>query len=251
MNAALPWLDAETGFPDPERALVSPPGLLALGGDLSPQRLRQAYHQGIFPWFSEGDPILWWSPDPRCVIAPPSFSPSRSLRRSLRQGSWRLSTDRCFEQVMRACAAPRPYADSTWISEDIIAGYCSLHTLGQAHSIEVWHDDELAGGLYGVSVGRIFCGESMFSRRNDASKIAFWALMSLGSAWRLPLIDCQLENSHLASLGAGPVSRRDYLACLRSVRDQPSPDWCHAGLHLQAAGFSLANEATATEEAPS
>lgn len=235
----LPWLDAgaDTGFPDPERALTAPPGLLALGGDLSPARLRLAYQRGIFPWFGEDDPILWWSPDPRCVIAPDRFQPSRSLRQQLRRGGWRITTDQAFAEVIRACAAPRAYADSTWISADIIAGYTALHALGEAHSVEVWHDDELAGGLYGVGVGRLFCGESMFSRRTDASKLAFWALMRLGAAWRLPLIDCQLENSHLLSLGAVMVSRRDYLGCLAAVRDLPAPDWREAADLLRAEGF--------------
>ena len=240
MNAALPWLDAETGFPDPERALVSPPGLLALGGDLSPQRLRQAYHQGIFPWFGEDDPILWWSPDPRCVIMPDQFRPSRSLRQQLRRGGWRLSVDRAFARVIRACAEPRAYADGTWISTDIISGYCGLHDQGDAHAIEVWQDNELVGGLYGVSVGRIFCGESMFSLRTDASKLAFWALMRLGTRWRLPLIDCQLENSHLVSLGAGLVSRHDYLSCLAGARDLPAPDWTQAEDLLAGEGFPVA-----------
>ncbi len=238
MNAALPWLDAETGFPDPERALANPPGLLALGGDLSPQRLQQAYRHGIFPWFSEDDPILWWSPDPRCVIAPASFQPSRSLRRTLRQGGWSFTVDRAFADVISACAEPRPYADSTWISPEIMAGYTALHELGQAHSIEVWHDDELVGGLYGISVGRMFCGESMFSRRSDASKLAFWALMSLATSWHLPLVDCQLENSHLVSLGASLISRHDYLTCLAMARDLPAPDWHTAETRLAAAGFA-------------
>lgn len=237
MTAALRWLDAETGFPDPEQALANPPGLLAIGGDLSPARLLQAYRSGIFPWFSDGDPILWWSPDPRCVIVPDDFRPSRSLRQRLRQGGWRFSVDRAFDRVIAACAEPRPYTDSTWISPDIQAGYRALHDLGHAHSIEVWRDGALVGGLYGVAVGQMFCGESMFSRCNDASKLAFWALMSLAQRWRLALIDCQLENSHLTSLGAGPVSRHDYLQLLARVRDLPSPDWLEAEAQLQHTGF--------------
>lgn len=237
MTAALPWLDADTVFPDPGQALANPPGLLAVGADLSPQRLLQAYRHGIFPWFSAGDPILWWSPDPRCVIVPDSFQPSRSLRQRLRQDGWRFSVDRAFADVIAACAAPRVYADGTWISPDIQTGYISLHALGHAHSIEVWRDDELVGGLYGVTVGRMFCGESMFSRCTDASKLAFWALMQLGRHWRLPLIDCQLENSHLLSLGAGAISRHDYLQILAQVRDQPTPDWLEAEAVLDHTGF--------------
>ncbi len=237
MTAALPWLDADSVFPDPGQALAHPPGLLAAGGDLSPQRLLQAYRNGIFPWFSPGDPILWWSPDPRCVISPEHFQPSRSLRQRLRQGRWRFSVDRVFDEVIAACAAPRAYADGTWISPDIQAGYRALHALGHAHSLEVWQDDELVGGLYGVAVGRMFCGESMFSRRTDASKLAFWALMQLGRHWRLPLIDCQLENAHLLSLGAVICPRPDYLQALQQLRDQPSPDWLEAEAVLDHTGF--------------
>lgn len=237
MTAALPWLDADTVFPDPGQALANPPGLLAVGADLSPQRLLQAYRNGIFPWFSAGDPILWWSPDPRCVIVPDSFQPSRSLRQRLRQDGWRFSVDRAFADVIAACASPRAYADGTWISPDIQTGYIALHALGHAHSIEVWRNDELVGGLYGVAVGRMFCGESMFSRCTDASKLAFWALMQLGRHWQLPLIDCQLENSHLLSLGAGAISRHDYLQLLTQVRDQPAPDWLEAEAVLDHTGF--------------
>lgn len=237
MATLLPWLEADDAFPDPRDALADPPGLLAAGGDLSPARLLTAYRAGIFPWFSDDQPILWWSPDPRCVIAPDDFRPSRSLRQQLRRGGWQFSVDRAFAEVIAACAAPRAYTDNTWITADIRAGYEGLHRLGHAHSVEVWHHGELAGGLYGVAAGGMFCGESMFSRRTDASKLAFWALMTLASAWRLPCVDCQLVNDHLLSLGAGPVPRDDYLALLRQRRDLPAPDWSSAAGLLAAAGF--------------
>lgn len=244
MTAALPWLDADTGFPDPEQALVNPPGLLAVGGDLSPERLLQAYRRGIFPWYSEGDPILWWSPDPRCVISPATFQPSRSLRQQLRRGGWRFSVNHDFARVISACAEPRAYTDSTWISPEIRAGYQALHTLGHAHAIEVWRHDELVGGLYGLAVGRMFCGESMFSRATDASKLAFWALMALCRHWHLPWVDCQLENSHLLSLGAGTMPRRLYLNQLRQLVAQPGPDWREAEAVLASEGFPVGIEAT-------
>lgn len=239
MRTALPWLEADSAFPDPAEALTQPAGLLAAGGDLSPARLLQAYRAGIFPWYSAGDPILWWSPDPRCIIVPERFQPSRSLRQRLRQDGWAISVDLAFASVIAACAEPRSYADDTWISPDIQAGYSALHHLGHAHSIEVWQHDKLVGGLYGMGTGRIFCGESMFSRVSDASKLAFWALMSLAREWRLPCIDCQLENEHLLRLGAFPVPRQDYLALLHAHRDQPAPDWCQAAALLAADGFPL------------
>lgn len=242
MAIQLPWLDQSLEFPTPEQALREPDGLLAAGGDLTPERLLAAYRQGIFPWFSETDPILWWSPDPRCVFYPKKFTPSRSLRKSLRNTSWRISVDHAFAAVIESCAAPRAYADDTWISPDIIAGYCALHEQGHAHSIEVWHHDELVGGLYGVSLGGLFCGESMFSVKTDASKIAFWALMciALDAGW--PVVDAQFENPHLISLGAEMVPRTSYLTHLQGVRDQPGYDWARACGVLQLTGFPLASE---------
>jgi leucyl/phenylalanyl-tRNA--protein transferase len=239
MAIQLPWLDRSLTFPAPELALREPDGLLAAGGDLSPQRLLAAYRKGIFPWFSETDPILWWSPDPRCVFYPTNFTPSRSLRKSLRNIAWRISVDQAFAAVIEHCAAPRAYADDTWISHDIMAGYCALHEQGHAHSIEVWHDDKLVGGLYGVSVGGLFCGESMFSVKTDASKIAFWALMciALDAGW--PVVDAQFENPHLISLGAEMVSRTTYLTHLQKVRDLPAYDWAQAHRALCLAGFPL------------
>lgn len=239
MAIQLPWLDQSLVFPTPEQALREPDGLLAAGGDLSPQRLLAAYRGGIFPWFSESDPILWWSPDPRCVFYPKNFTPSRSLRKSLRNTPWRTSVDHAFAAVIERCAAPRAYADDTWISDDIIAGYCALHASGHAHSIEVWHDDELVGGLYGVSVGGLFCGESMFSVKTDASKIAFWALMCIARDADWPVVDAQFENPHLMSLGADMVPRTTYLAHLEQARDLPGYDWAQAGAALQRAEFIL------------
>lgn len=238
MAIQLPWLDQSLRFPLPAQALREPDGLLAAGGDLSPQRLLEAYRNGIFPWFSEDDPILWWSPDPRCVFYPAKFTPSRSLRKSLRNTAWRISVDQAFARVMASCAAPRTYADDTWISADIIAGYCALHEQGHAHSIEVWHDDELVGGLYGVAVGGLFCGESMFSVKTDASKIAFWALMCIARDAGWPVVDAQFENPHLMSLGAEMVPRTVYLAHLSQVRDLPAHDWASAGGALQRGGFT-------------
>lgn len=239
MAIQLPWLDQHLVFPSPAQALHEPDGLLAAGGDLSPRRLLVAYRNGIFPWFSESDPILWWSPDPRCVFDPAKFTPSRSLRKSLRNKPWRISIDRAFADVIAHCAAPRAYADDTWISPGIIAGYCALHEQGHAHSIEVWHDDVLVGGLYGVAAGGLFCGESMFSVKTDASKIAFWALMciALDAGW--PVVDAQFENPHLMSLGAEMVPRMTYLAHLHGVRDQPAYDWADAETVLKTAGFRL------------
>ena len=197
-------------FPDVGRALQQPKGLLAAGGSLSPERLLCAYRRGIFPWFSDGQPILWWAPDPRAVLLPEGLRISRSLRKTLRRGHFTLSADAAFSEVIRRCAAPRAAADSTWITGDMIDAYCRLHTLGYARSIEIWCDGELAGGLYGVALGRVFFGESMFSRIRDASKVALAGLASQGYR----LIDCQLPNPHLATLGAVNIPRAVFSAYL-------------------------------------
>jgi leucyl/phenylalanyl-tRNA--protein transferase len=216
----------EYGFPPAEAALEEPNGLLAVGGDLSPERLRLAYRHGIFPWFSADDPICWWSPDPRCVFLSADFRPSRSLVKRLRQDCFRFSVDGCFTRVMEACAAPRDYADGTWIQPDFIENYTALHEQGLAHSIEVWNPaGELVGGLYGLNLGRLFFGESMFSRETDASKAAFAYLMQLCRAWDIPLVDGQVENEHLMSLGAILIPRRDFLGWLERHADLPAPDW--------------------------
>ena len=212
------WMSEATppdGFPDVEQALPYPNGLLAVGGDLSPERLLCAYRRGIFPWFSDGQPVLWWAPDPRAVLFPENLRVSRSLKKTLRQRRFALSADLAFSEVIRHCAMPRAASDSTWITADMMRAYCRLHTLGHARSIEAWQDGELAGGLYGVAVGRVFCGESMFSRVRDASKAALVGLARLGYR----LIDCQIPNPHLERLGAVCVPRRTFNACLEGWRD--------------------------------
>jgi leucyl/phenylalanyl-tRNA--protein transferase len=226
----IPWLDSDTPFPDVTEALTQEaPGLLAAGADLSPQRLLMAYRNGIFPWFSEGQPILWWSTDPRMVLMTSDFRITDSLRKTLRKvqrsmdldGRWQIRFDSAFEDVMRACAAPRRDGPGTWISEDIIKGYGGLHRAGYAHSAEVWLDGELVGGAYGVSIGRMFYGESMFARVTDASKIALAYLVRFLRSHGVAMIDCQQETGHLASLGAAPIPRAQFLAHLRNNIELP------------------------------
>lgn len=209
----LPLLDENVPdrFPDPRTALVEPNGLLAFGGDLSPQRLRWAYAHGIFPWFNEGDPILWWSPDPRCVFRADQLRPNRSLRRAMAGTAWQVTVNQAFRKVMEACAAPRPDQAGTWISLVMIDAYDALHNMGCAHSVEVWDDDRLIGGIYGVAIGRLFCGESMFSACSGGSKIALCALAALLRKWDFPLIDAQVSNPHLLSLGAEEIPRSAFL----------------------------------------
>lgn len=222
--APIPWLSPKHyGFPDPSLALDEPNGLLAVGGDLSPERILAAYHQGIFPWFNPGDPILWWSPNPRTVVFPSQLHISKSLRKTLRKGIYRVTFDHCFREVMRACAAPRTYADGTWISDEIIAGYSALHERGIAHSVEVWLGDDLVGGLYGMALGKIFFGESMFSRADNASKVGFAYLVRQLLAWDFRLIDCQVANDHLFSLGAVEMSREEFQQMLVNFTHLPAP----------------------------
>lgn len=214
------------GFPPITEALDDPNGLLAVGGDLHPDRLLQAYQHGIFPWFSAGEPVCWWSPDPRCVFLTKGWSPSRSLAKVLRKGHFRFTVDQCFTRVMEACAAPRAYADGTWIQPEFIRSYSVLHERGIAHSIEVWNPDgELVGGLYGLNIGRLFFGESMFSRETDASKAAFAYLMQLCQAWDIPLVDGQVENPHLMRLGAVLIPRHEFAQWLGTHAGLPPPDW--------------------------
>jgi leucyl/phenylalanyl-tRNA--protein transferase len=209
----LPLLDPEAWdrFPDPRHALAEPNGLLAFGGDLSPQRLLAAYSHGIFPWFGEGEPILWWSPDPRCVFRTETARINRSLRRQLSGQHWRLTVDHAFDQVIRACAAPRTNASGTWLVPAMIDAYVALHRLGHAHSVEVWDGERLVGGIYGVAVGRLFCGESMFSAESGGSKIALIALARLLHDMDFPLIDTQVSNAHTLSLGAIEIPRVEFL----------------------------------------
>ncbi len=209
----LPLLDpvAWDRFPDPCQALAEPNGLLAFGGDLSPQRLLAAYALGIFPWFSEGEPILWWSPDPRCVFLTGTARINRSLRRQLAGRHWRLTVDHAFDQVIRACAAPRVNDSGTWLVPAMIDAYVQLHRQGHAHSVEVWDGERLVGGIYGVAVGRLFCGESMFSAESGGSKIALIALARLLHDMDFPLIDTQVSNAHTLSLGAIEIPRAQFL----------------------------------------
>lgn len=232
----IPWLNDNTPFPPVERALRSPDGLLAAGAELSPARLLEAYRHGIFPWFNPGEPILWWSPDPRMVLIPNEFRVSRSLAKVLRNTSYEVRTDTAFELVMRSCAAPRSKTGhhGTWIDEDMIAAYCELHRLGYAHSVETWIDGELAGGLYGICIGQMFFGESMFSNASNASKIALAHLARQFERWQpgsstMPgraMIDCQMKTPHLASLGAREIPRGEFIALLQElVHCAPISDW--------------------------
>ena len=209
----LPELDpaAPMRFPDPRAALREPNGLLAFGGDLSPARLLAAYGQGIFPWYGEREPILWWSPDPRCVFRTGTLRINRSLRRQLRGKRWRVTVDRAFEAVIHACAAPRDGHAGTWILPEMIEAYVALHRLGHAHSVEVWDGARLVGGVYGLAIGQLFCGESMFSAESGGSKLALVALAGLLRQWGWPLIDAQVANAHTLGLGAVEIPRECYL----------------------------------------
>ena len=223
----LHWLDPrnpQQPFPAPALAMRDPNGLLAIGGDLSSVRLLRAYSQGIFPWFNPDEPILWWSPDPRAVLDPRRFHTSRSLARRLRKADFALSFNLAFRQVLDACAAPRARARGTWLSTEMKQSYFQLHALGHAQSIEVWQNGKLAGGLYGVSLGRAFFGESMFSRMQDGSKIALHFLCKQLVAWNCELLDCQVGSPHLAMLGAVELPREQFLSQLRTALengDQP------------------------------
>jgi leucyl/phenylalanyl-tRNA--protein transferase len=211
----IPWLPEETRFPSPEQALTEPNGLLAAGGDLSPQRLLAAYRRGIFPWYSGDDPILWWSPDPRMVLVPDEFKISRSLAKTLRNASYEVRLDTSFDKVAHACAdKPRDGQSGTWITREMQAAYGELHRLGYAHSVETWIGGKLAGGLYGIAIGQAFYGESMFADARDASKIAIAHLCAHLKRRGFGIIDCQMETRHLASLGARPIPRRDFAARL-------------------------------------
>lgn len=212
-------------FPDPVEADPEGQGLICIGADLEPSTLFEAYTHGLFPWFNEGDPICWWSPDPRCVIYPEQYHPSKTLIRSMKKYDYQVTINRAFEQVVRACALPRNYTNDTWISEDIVQGYVELFKAGYGYSVEVWQEDQLVGGLYGVSIGKGCFGESMFSTRTDASKMAFYMLMLIGQEHQVRWIDCQLVNDHLLSLGACTLSRQDYLKSLQDVIIEPPINW--------------------------
>jgi leucyl/phenylalanyl-tRNA---protein transferase len=220
-------------FPDP--ALAEPDGLLAVGGDLSPGRLLAAYAHGLFPWYSEGEPILWWSPDPRWVLVPSELHVSRSLAKDLRRGRYRLTADEAFDRVVDRCARkPRPGQRGTWITAEMRAAYRRLHELGHAHSVEAWEGERLAGGLYGVSLGGVFFGESMFADRPDASKAAFAGLCRTLQARGFGLVDCQVHTEHLERFGARGLPRTDFLALLRAELRKPT--WSGAWSLLPGGG---------------
>ncbi|WP_338849504.1 leucyl/phenylalanyl-tRNA--protein transferase [Massilia sp. W12] len=227
------WIDEDQPLPPPEAALghdTDAPGLLAITRSLDAARLQQAYLQGIFPWYGENMPVLWWSTDPRMVLYTSEFKISPSLQKTLRKVArdtrWEVRMDHDFAAVMRACAAPREGHDGTWINQDIIAGYCALHAQGMAHSVETWFDGELVGGAYGVALGRMFYGESMFARKSDASKIALAHLVDFLQKHDVKMIDCQQETAHLASLGARPIARAEFLQHLRAaVQLAPIAEW--------------------------
>ena len=216
------WLDSEDreAFPPVALALREPDGLLAVGGDLSQTRLLSAYRRGIFPWYSEGQPILWWSPDPRCVMFPAQFKLHRSLRKVLRRGDFEVRFDTAFADIVDACARLRRDGLGTWITDDMRDAYIRLHYAGYAHSAECWRHGRLVGGLYGVSIGAIFFGESMFSRQRDASKVALAWLVAQLRRWGYPLIDAQVESEHLRSLGATTLAREDFVDYLRQYCDE-------------------------------
>jgi len=210
-------------FPLTAEALDSPNGLLAWGGDLQPERLLQAYRKGIFPWYSEGQPILWWSPAPRCVLYPDKVYLSSRTRRRYNSGKYLLTADTAFAEVVTACAGPRSYERGTWITRDMMKAYARLHQLGHAHSVEVWENGELAGGIYGLSMGSVFFGESMFSHRTDASKLALVGLCRQLEDWGFGLLDCQVGNPHLFSMGAVEISRAEFETQLKHLTGKPQP----------------------------
>lgn len=207
----------EQPFPPLHKALNDPNGLLAFGGCLSPQRIINAYRHGIFPWYNPGEPILWWSPNPRLVLFPDKLTVSRSLNKTLRKQLFEIRHDSAFEQVMAACAAPRREDGGTWITEEMQYAYRNLHKLGFAHSFEAWQNGELVGGLYGIAIGQVFFGESMFHSKTDASKVVFVTMVRQLIAWGYQLIDCQVSSEHLLSLGAEEISREDFQARLKQL----------------------------------
>ena len=235
----LTWVAPWQKLPPPQRAMREPNGLLAAGSDLSADRLIEAYSQGTFPWYSDGQPVLWWSPDPRMVLFIDEFKLSRSLvktiRRVAREGLWRLTFDQAFERVMRECALPRPGQGGTWITDDIIAAYCEMHQRRLAHSVEVWEGEALVGGLYGVSLGRMFYGESMFARRTDASKVALASWVALLRGLGFTVIDCQQNTDHLASLGAREIDRETFLQHVARQSAQTAPQWAEVSFGLPPA----------------
>jgi leucyl/phenylalanyl-tRNA--protein transferase len=223
---ALAWLAPGDPFPPTSQALDDPAGLLAAGADLSANTLLRAYRRGIFPWYSNGQPILWWTPEPRLVLFPERFHASRRLLRSLRQPHWQFSLNTAFERVIEACAeTPRRGQGGTWITAEMHDAYCQLHRLGHAHSLEVWHGNDMVGGIYGVRVGRAFFGESMFSHARDASKAAMAMLCRVHDTLQMDLLDCQVESAHLLSLGAEILPRREFEQQLAVLTVADTPPW--------------------------
>lgn len=211
MSSELPWLAPDNlEFPDITKAWKDPNGLLAVGGDLSPDRLANAYRQGIFPWYEDGQPILWWSPEPRMVLIPNEIHISKSLNKFLKKTPFQITMDTAFDQVIQACSLPREEGGGTWITEEMKTAYQQLHHLHIAHSLEVWFEDQLVGGIYGVCIGKAFFGESMFSKVTNASKVALVYLSGQLNHWGFGFIDCQMETDHLASMGAKPISRSQF-----------------------------------------
>lgn len=220
----IPWLRSDAPFPPIDSALREPDGLLAAGGELTPERLLDAYRKGIFPWYSEDQPVLWWSPDPRMVLFIDEFRVTRSLRKRVRQQPFEIRVDTAFRAVVEACAdSPRPGQDGTWITPAIVDAYCKLHERSNAHSVEAWRDNSLVGGLYGVAIGRMFFGESMFARESDASKIALVHLIAILRTLEVPLVDCQQQTPLLASFGARPIPRRRFAELVAALVHSPSP----------------------------
>lgn len=227
MTLELPYIERASDFPDVTTALVEPNGLLAFGNNLSNDVLLGAYYRGVFPWFNPGEPVFWWSPDPRAAFFPDDTQPSKSLRKQLRKPDFKVTLNADFSGVIEKCAESSANRSATWITNDMIKAYTNLHLAGFAHSIEVWHENQLAGGLYGVSLGKLFFGESMFHRATNASKIALFYLLKHCQSLQFPLVDCQMPNPHLMSLGAKEVSREDFLRYLYEYRDEniPSDFW--------------------------
>lgn len=218
----LPEADDPDFFPDPEEAEIDPNGLLAMGGALSEQRLIAAYKQGIFPWYSAGQPILWWSPDPRAVLFPDQIKISRSLKKTIKKGHFHVCFDTEFKKVIQHCAAPRADSPGTWIMPEMASAYCHLHEKGIAHCVETWLDGRLVGGLYGIAIGQVFYGESMFSLATDASKVALVQLAKQLQQWQFKLIDCQVSSAHLTRLGAIDIPRLEFIPLLKKLCSQSS-----------------------------
>ncbi len=221
MGRRLHFLEPDAGFEFPPLETATPEGLLAVGGDLRPERLLAAYRRGIFPWYSAGQPILWWSPDPRAVLLPEELHVARSLRKTLHAGKFRVTFDTRFRDVMLACAEPRATGGGTWITPDMVEAYCALHARGVAHSVEAWREGELAGGLYGVALGGAFFGESMFAHVPDASKVAFVRLVPQLARWGFTLVDCQQYTEHLARFGAREIPRAEFVRRLEAALALP------------------------------